>query len=81
MAGLIACKDARLCAAFSCPWLLPSTVYKLLEIERRKFDILGPHLAAAVMERHAFAEMETPGLAPVQDFPPLSEERSQGTCL
>jgi len=34
VAGLIACKDARLFNAFTCPWTSPSTFYKLLEIER-----------------------------------------------
>jgi hypothetical protein len=34
VAGLIACKDAGLLDAFSCPWTPPSTFYKLLEIER-----------------------------------------------
>jgi hypothetical protein len=30
----IACKDASLFGAFSCPWAPLSTFYKLLEIER-----------------------------------------------
>jgi hypothetical protein len=34
VAGLIACKDVSLFEAFSCPWTLPVTFYKLLEIER-----------------------------------------------
>jgi hypothetical protein len=33
-AGLIACKDASLFDAFSCPWPPSSIFYKLLEIER-----------------------------------------------
>jgi len=32
VAGLIACKDARLCEAFSCPWPPSSSFYKLLEL-------------------------------------------------
>jgi hypothetical protein len=38
MAGLIACKDASFFEAFLCPWTSSSTFYKLLEIERIKFD-------------------------------------------
>ena len=34
VAGLIACKDASLFEAFSCPWTPSSTFYKLREIER-----------------------------------------------
>jgi hypothetical protein len=34
VARLIACKDASLFEAFSCPWTPSSTFYKLLEIER-----------------------------------------------
>jgi hypothetical protein len=33
-AGRIACKDVGLLEAFSCPWPLSLTFYKLLEIER-----------------------------------------------
>jgi hypothetical protein len=38
--GLIACKDASLFEAFSCPWTPPSTFYKLLEIKRPAIE--GP---------------------------------------
>jgi len=37
VARLIACKDASLFEAFSCPWTPPATFYKLLEIERATF--------------------------------------------
>jgi predicted HicB family RNase H-like nuclease len=37
VARRIACTDASLCEAFSCPWTPLSTFYKLLEIERVEF--------------------------------------------
>ena len=37
VARLIACKDASLFEAFSCPWTPPLAFYKLLEIERPRF--------------------------------------------
>jgi hypothetical protein len=40
VARLIACKDASLFEAFSCPWTPPLAFYKLLEIERLPFGHL-----------------------------------------
>jgi transposase-like protein len=37
VAGLIACKDASLFEACSCPWTSSSIFYKLLEIERQRY--------------------------------------------
>ena len=44
MAGLIACKDARLCEAFSCPWPPSSRFYTLREIERGTYARLAEGL-------------------------------------
>ena len=42
VAGLIACKNARLFEAFSCLWTPFSTFYKLREIERRTVTVWPP---------------------------------------
>jgi hypothetical protein len=44
--GHIACKDASVGDAFSSPWTLPSTFYKLLEIERKNIPTPVAALAA-----------------------------------
>ena len=44
VAGRIACKDARLCAAFACPWPPSSRFYTLREIERGTYARLAEGL-------------------------------------
>ena len=51
VAGCIACKDAGLFEAFSCPWTPLSTFDKLREIERPRQRVSGVTSVASAFRR------------------------------